>query len=35
MNEPTGHKKILGLQEYRDQRENKKKVAEAAGSANN
>ena len=29
------HKKILGLQEYRDQRKNKKKVAEAAGLANN
>ena len=30
-----GRKKILGLQEYRDQRENKKKVTEAAGSAHN
>ena len=29
------HKKILGLKEYRDQRENKKKVTEAAGPANN
>ena len=30
-----GHKKILGLQEYRNQKENKKKVTKAAGSANN
>ena len=29
------HKKILGLQEYRDQRESKKKEAEVAGPTNN
>ena len=30
-----GLKKVLGLQEYRDHREDKKKAAEAAGSATN
>ena len=29
------HKKVLGLQEYRDQRKNKKEVAEVAESGNN